>query len=65
MIEYLYTEGEEACSKGPLLVRLDGKVCGEIRKVEGGYQYFPKGYKNVGGKIFSTVTLVQKSLTDD
>lgn len=64
MIEYLYKEGEAPCSKGPLVVRLDGKVCGEIRKVEGGFQYFPKGQKT-GGQVFKTVSKVQRSLSED
>lgn len=33
-IEYLYQEGVNACSKEPLKVRCDGKICGEIRKVK-------------------------------
>lgn len=66
IIEYLYTEGERACSKGPLKVRLDGRLVGEIRKVEGGFRYFPKGAgQDGGGEVFPTVTAVQKSLTDD
>jgi len=62
-IEYLYIEGQEAnpCDNGPLKVRLDGKIVGEIRKVKGGFQYFAKGNKN-GGLIFSTVTAVQEFL---
>lgn len=60
-IEYLYKEGEKACEKRPLKVRLDGKICGEIRKVDQGYQYFPKGQKE-GGEVFSSVVEVQKSL---
>ena len=31
-------------------VRLDGKLVGRIRKVKGGYQYFPRGYDK-GGEI--------------
>ena len=61
VIEYLYTEDQKACENGPLLVRLDGKICGEIRKVKTGFQYFPKGQKE-GGEIFETVQAVQKSL---
>jgi hypothetical protein len=61
---YLYQEGVEACSKEPLKVQLDGRVIGEIRKVEGGYQYFPKGQKT-GGEIFKSVTEVQSSLEFD
>jgi hypothetical protein len=61
MIEYAYREGEKACEKEPLKVRLDGRVSGEIRKVLGGYQYFPKRGKN-GGEIFSSVAAVQGSL---
>lgn len=60
-IEYLYKEGEEACSKEPLKVRLDGRICGEIRKVDDGYQYFSKGCKN-GGEVFETITGVQRDL---
>lgn len=60
-IQYLYKEGEEACSTEPLKVRLDYEVCGEIRKVDGGYQYFPKG-NNEGGEIFKTVVAVQRDL---
>ena len=61
MIEYLYKEGEKPCSKEPLKVRVDGRVSGEIRKVDGGYQYFPKGSKT-GGDVFATVSAVQKIL---
>lgn len=61
MIEYLYTEGQKSCERKPLKVRLDGRICGEIRKVEGGYQYFPKGSKS-GGVIFSSIGAVQTSL---
>ncbi len=61
MLEYLYQEGVEACSKGPLKVRLDKTVCGEIRKVKDGFQYFPKNQKD-GGEVFQTITQVQKSL---
>jgi hypothetical protein len=64
MIEYLYQEGVNACSTKPLKVRLDGKICGEIRKVKSGFQYFPKGSKH-GGQIYKTVEMVQKSLNDD
>lgn len=63
MIEYLYQEGVEACSKEPLKVRCDGRICGEIRKVDGGFQYFPKGQKS-GGEVFKTVQAVQRSLAD-
>lgn len=63
MIEYLYQEGVGACEKKPLKVKLDGRICGEIRKVEGGYQYFPKGQK-CGGEIMASVRLVQKSLEE-
>ena len=60
-IEYLYQEGVPACEREPLKVRLDGHIVGEIRKVQGGYQYFPSRHKT-GGRIFPTVDQVQKSL---
>lgn len=63
-IEYLYQEGVNACSKEPLKVRCDGKICGEIRKVKNGFQYFPKGQK-LGGRIFDSITEVQNSLQED
>ncbi len=63
MIECLYKEGEKACSREPLKVRLDGRVCGEIRKVEGGYQYFPTGAR-IGGQVLPSVDAVQRSLYD-
>jgi hypothetical protein len=60
-LEYLYKDGEKACSKGPLKVKLDGTLCGEIRKVKDGFQYFAKGDKK-GGGIFNKVSEVQNSL---
>jgi hypothetical protein len=63
MIEYMYKEGEKACSLEPLKVRLNGRVCGEIRKVEGGYQYFPAGAR-IGGQVLPSVDAVQHSLSD-
>lgn len=60
-IEYLYQEGVQPCSEKPLKVRLDGRICGEIRKVNTGFQYFPKGQK-IGGDVFPTLIEVQKSL---
>jgi hypothetical protein len=63
-IQFLYQEGVEPCEKEPLKVRLDGIICGEIRKVATGYQYFPKNSKT-GGDILASVTLVQRSLKED
>lgn len=61
-LDYDYpTDGSKACLKKPLKVKLDGKSCGEIRKVTGGYQYFPKGEKK-GGDIFAGISAVQNSL---
>jgi hypothetical protein len=46
-------------------VRLDDgrrmKVVGEIRQVEGGYQYFPKGQKT-GGDVLPTINAVRATL---
>ena len=61
MIEYMYKEGVKPCSKEPLKVRCNGKICGEICKVSGGFAYLPKGYKTYG-EVFPTVAAVQKSL---
>ena len=59
--QYLYTEGVEPCRKEPLKVRLGGVICGEIRKVNGGFQYYPAGAKS-GSEVFRTIDLVQQSL---
>lgn len=64
MIEYLYQEGVRACEREPLKVRLNGCIVGEIRKVTGGYQYFPKLCKT-GGDVFPSVVAVQRSLADE
>lgn len=63
-LSYDYTNGEKACKSGPLTVRLDNRICGEIRQVKDGYQYFPKGSK-VGGPILRTVSAIQSSLVAD
>ena len=60
-IRYLYQEGVEPCEKDPLKVSIDGYICGAIKKVYGGYQYFPKG-KKTGGETFASVGDVQRSL---
>ena len=62
MIRYLYNEGEEACIKEPLMVCLGGYIVGEIRKVDGGFQYFPKDSKE-GGDILPSVSEVQRTLS--
>lgn len=64
MLQYLYQEGVPACSKEPLKVRLDSRNVGEIRKVDGGYQYFPNGAKR-GGEVFPTVSAAQRTLAED
>lgn len=48
-------------SKLGLKVLLEGKIVGEIRSVEGGYQYFPKGQKE-GGEVFASIFLVKHSI---
>jgi len=54
MISYVY--GNSGVS-----VRIDGVVVGEIRKVEGGFQYFPKG-QSKGGEVLPTVMAVRRTL---
>lgn len=63
-IQYLYTEGEREYKNVSIPVKLDGKISGEIRFTGEGWQYFPKGQKT-GGEIFKTITLCQKSLSED
>lgn len=42
-------------------VRINNKLIGEIKKVETGWQYFPKGKKE-GGEIFKDVRECKRSL---
>lgn len=56
MIEYVETV--------KIVVKLDKKIIGEIKKVDGGFQYFPKGSKT-GGDIFITLNKCKYSLEND
>lgn len=62
-IEFLYQEGVKPCSKEPLKVRLDGRIVGEIRKVDSGYQYWPKGVTRSQADVFEKLDDCAKSLT--
>jgi hypothetical protein len=53
MIEYI--------ENTTIKVKLDGKICGNIKKSSKGYQYFPKGSK-IGGKIYSNLTEIKNIL---
>jgi hypothetical protein len=50
-------------SPNPSTVILDKKVVGRIKRVDGGWQYFPKG-QSTGGDIFPSVGLCKQSLED-
>jgi hypothetical protein len=52
---------EWSLDKANIKVKLDNKIVGTIKSVIGGWQYFPKGKKE-GGKVFLTISQVQKSL---
>lgn len=62
-IEYAYTEGEREYRTASIPVRFTGSatIVGEIRPVEGGWQYFPKGQKQ-GGEVFPTLRAVQADI---
>lgn len=45
-------------------VFLDGKRVGTIKRVNGGWQYFPKGQK-YGGEIFKNISECEESLVSD
>jgi len=53
-----YTENAKT---GGETVKLAGKVVGEIRVIEGGYQYFPKGQKE-GGAWFSNLSHCKRDI---
>jgi len=66
MLEYLYQEGVKAKDMEEIKVRLDGKICGSIKPTIGGWRYIPKGQpKSIVGKVFMTITEVQKSLSGE
>jgi hypothetical protein len=60
-ITYKKVARNKTCTEIYEQVRLDGPLVGEIRKVKGGFQYFPKGQKE-GGEIFKTKQAVYRSL---
>jgi hypothetical protein len=47
-----------------IIVLLNKKIAGSIKKQPNGYQYFPKG-KKTGGQVFPTVLAVQISLENE
>jgi hypothetical protein len=61
MITYLYPVEK---SDVAVVVRLDGKIVGQIRKVTDGFAYFPKG-QTTGGKVLPTVNAVKRTLEND
>lgn len=49
-----------------MTVILDGKAVGEIRKVDGGYAYFPDaGRDGLCGETFPTIEQVKKDVRGD
>jgi len=52
------------CGNNGVSVRVEGKVVGEIRKVDGGFQYFPKG-QSKGGEVLPTVQAVKRTLENE
>jgi len=47
-----------------IAVLLENKRVGEIRTVEGGFQYFPKGQRK-GGEVFPSLAACKQSLADE
>lgn len=62
MFKYLYKEGVKSCTQGALKVAKNGSPYGEIRSVDGGFQFFP--LKGNAGAVLSSVDAVQKSLQE-
>lgn len=64
MLIYEYTEGNP---KADVRVAINNgvgnrhKICGTIKNEGNGWRYYPKGCK-VGGDLFSSLKLCQKSL---
>lgn len=64
IFKFMFKDGTKPSATKPLIVKLDRKVVGEIHKVGGGYQYFPKESKT-GGEIFRSLYDTQMSLYDE
>jgi hypothetical protein len=61
-----YEEINRPRQRWEIRVRLDGKLAGTIRLVDGGFRYFPKGgSRGMAGELFKTVREVQQSLEPD
>lgn len=56
MIEYI-----ERKNSPHVIVKLDGRQVGKIKKVKEGYQYFPFSSKN-GGKVYKTIQEIKNIL---
>lgn len=52
---------QENAKTGSITVKLYGKIVGDIRKVAGGYQYFPKGQKE-GGTVCTSLASCKREL---
>lgn len=64
-IEYVYPATGLNPKNHPVKVKLDGKIIGQIKNVDDGWQYVPKGHKK-GGEVYKSFMKVQLSLeTDD
>lgn len=55
---------QENRKTGAEIVKLDGKIVGEIRKATEGFQYFPKGQK-VGGAIWPSLAGCKRDIEGD
>lgn len=56
-----YQENRKA---GTELVKLAGKIVGEIRPAAGGFQYFPKGQKD-GGAVWPSIARCKRDIEGD
>jgi len=65
-IEYLYTEGKIGDRLTAVPVRISGSttIVGEIRPVDGGWQYLPKQQKT-GSDVFATMAECQRDIEGD
>lgn len=50
--------------KNAIIVKSGRKTIGKIKKVQGGYQYFPLG-KKIGGDVFPSIVGCKNSLESD
>lgn len=51
-------------SNNVIQVKLDGRIIGTIKPKDGGFAYYPKGWKE-SGDVFKTISEVKRSIESE